>query len=53
MPVMILTCETDGCQNSGIPLELETDSPNFMCGACMTAITNAVEKTNGSTETAE
>ncbi len=53
MRTVTLTCETDGCQNKDMAIEVETDATQYMCGACMTLITNAVEKTNGSTETAE
>lgn len=51
MQTMILTCETKDCQNKDLAIELETDSPNFICGACLTLITNAVEKTNGIAKT--
>ena len=53
MRTVTLICETDGCQNKDMAIEVETDATQYMCGACMTFITNAVEKTNGSTETAE
>lgn len=50
MPVMLLTCETDKCQNKLVPIELETDATQYMCGACMNYITNAVEKPNARTD---
>ena len=49
MLTMILTCETEKCQNKDLPIEVETDAQQFMCGACMTYITNAVEKPNAGT----
>lgn len=49
---VILTCETASCQNANIPIEIETDATDYLCGACMIHI-NKVEETNGSTEAAE
>ena len=53
MRTVTLTCETDGCQNKNLAIDVETDATQYMCGACMTLITNAVEKNNGSTEETE
>jgi len=50
--IVILTCETASCQNSGIPIEVETDATEYLCGACMVYI-NKVEESNGSTEADE
>ena len=49
----IATCETQGCENSGVAIDVITDASQIMCGACQVIITNVVEKTNGSTETSE
>ena len=49
--IVILTCETDECQNKGIPIELLTHATDYLCGGCLTPITNVVEKTDGSAET--
>lgn len=51
--IVKLTCETEGCQNSGVPIEVETDATEYLCGACMVYISNAEEVTNGSTEAGE
>ncbi len=53
MRTITLTCETKGCQNENLAIDVETDATQYMCGACMTLITNAVEKTDGSAETTE
>ena len=53
MRTIVMTCETKGCENENLPIELETDATQYMCGACMTFITNVTEKTHGSTEAAE
>jgi hypothetical protein len=53
MRTMTLTCETEGCPNRNLAIDLETDANQYMCGACGQLITNAVEKTNGSTEETE
>lgn len=50
MRTVTLTCETAGCQNKNLAIDVETDATQYMCGACLTLITNVVEKTNGSTE---
>jgi hypothetical protein len=39
----ILTCETNGCENFGIPIELETPATFFLCGPCEKEITNSTE----------
>ena len=51
--IVILTCETDACENKSIAIELLTHATEYMCGGCLQPITNVTEKTNGSTETAE
>jgi hypothetical protein len=38
--IWILTCETQGCENAGIPIELETPATYFICGPCEKEITN-------------
>jgi hypothetical protein len=53
MRKVILTCETDGCQNKDVAIEVETDATQYMCGACLTLISNAVEVTNGTPEETE
>lgn len=37
-----VTCETDGCENTNIPITLPapTVNPYFICGACGQNITN-------------
>jgi hypothetical protein len=40
----ILTCETQGCENASIPIELETSATYFVCGPCANQITNFTEK---------
>jgi predicted RNA-binding Zn-ribbon protein involved in translation (DUF1610 family) len=39
----ILTCETQDCENSGIPIPLETPATYFICGPCGNQITNFTE----------
>lgn len=51
MRTMILTCETKGCENENLAIELETDASQYLCGACMQFITNASEKPDAGTET--
>jgi len=53
MRTVTLTCETDGCQNKSLAIDVETDATQYMCGACMTLITNVVEKTDGPAEETE
>jgi len=48
--IVKLTCETNKCQNKGLVIDVETDATQYMCGACLTLITNAEEVTDGSTE---
>jgi len=50
MKLIKLTCETPKCQNENLAIEVETDAAQYMCGACMTLITNAVEVDNGTPE---
>lgn len=47
---VILTCETTGCENKDLAIELETDATEYLCGACMVYINNAVEVTDGPAE---
>ncbi len=37
-----VTCHTDNCENDNLVIEIEAPAvnPNFMCGACMTTITD-------------
>lgn len=49
--LMALTCETEGCENKGLAIELNTDAQEYLCGACMQFITNAVEVQDAGTET--
>lgn len=48
--IVKLTCETAGCQNKDLTIDVETDATQYMCGACMTLISNAVEVTDGPAE---
>jgi predicted RNA-binding Zn-ribbon protein involved in translation (DUF1610 family) len=36
----VLTCQTEGCENFGIPIVLETDATAFQCGPCGNPITD-------------
>ena len=45
--LVIVTCETEGCENSGIPIEIFTDATLYHCGGCNQFMTNAVEKNAG------
>jgi len=38
-----LTCHTDGCENNGITISMETDATTFYCGPCGQEITDKVE----------
>lgn len=49
---VLLTCETAGCQNLDIPIEVETEATEYLCGACMVYI-NKAEEANGSTKASE
>jgi hypothetical protein len=40
----ILICETESCENFGIPIELETPATYFICGPCEKEITNFTDK---------
>ena len=51
--IVILTCETDGCQNKNLAIELLTHATDYLCGGCLQLITNAVEKTDGPAEETE
>jgi len=51
--IVILTCETKDCQNKDIAIELLTHATDYLCGGCLTPITNVVEKTDGSAEAGE
>ena len=53
MRTVILTCETQNCENQNLAIELVTDATEYMCGACMTHITKIVEKTDGPAEETE
>lgn len=53
MAKLILICETAKCQNKEIPIELETDAMQYLCGACLQFITNAEEVTDGTAEVTE
>jgi hypothetical protein len=53
MRTITLTCETEGCPNRNLAIELETDATQYCCGACGQMITNAVEVTNGTPEETE
>jgi hypothetical protein len=53
MRIVTLTCETEGCPNKNLAIDVETDAVQYMCGACMTLITSAVEKTDGPAEETE
>lgn len=50
MRLVKLTCETAKCQNKNLVIEVETDATQYMCGACLTLITNVVEVENGTAE---
>lgn len=42
---MRLTCHTDGCENSGVPIDLVVpeSTESFSCGPCATQITDATQ----------
>jgi len=40
-----VTCHTDGCENNGITITMETDATTFYCGCCGVEITDKVEVT--------
>jgi hypothetical protein len=42
--IVILTCETTGCENSNIPIEVENPFEMCYCGVCGLEITNKVEQ---------
>lgn len=45
MITYILTCHTEGCVNkdAAIPLAVQPDVNNFICGGCSQQITDVVE----------
>ena len=43
MAKYVLTCETEGCVNSGVPIELETESNTVWCGPCGNEISDKVQ----------
>lgn len=38
--IVILTCRTDGCMNSGIGIPFEDPGEICICGVCMNEITD-------------
>ena len=51
MPIITVTCHTAGCENAGVPIEVESESTDpatgevttvgaFVCGPCGYAITD-------------
>jgi hypothetical protein len=40
----VLTCETEGCFNKDLGIELETSAEYFICGVCSNQITNSTIK---------
>jgi len=42
--IIILTCETEGCDNANIGIALEDPAEKCICGVCMNEITNKIEQ---------
>lgn len=43
MVTVVITCHTRGCENDGIPIELQApEDSTFVCGPCEQPITDVV-----------